>query len=56
VSEPRIAPAVHRIWALLQAAGANSDVMADDLLIDAGLPAGTPRIAPAGFGGKASLP
>ena len=50
VTEPRIAPAVRQIWRLLLAAGTNADVMAADLMQEAGLPIDPVRHAPLGFG------
>lgn len=49
VTEPRIAPPVRAIWALLAAAGPNAAPMAADLIAAAGL-TGAPRLSiPAGF-------
>ncbi|SEO27567.1 hypothetical protein SAMN05216227_10791 [Pseudorhodobacter antarcticus] len=49
VTEPRIAPAVRSIWRQLMKEGPNVGSMADDLLLDAGLPVGAVRRAPKGF-------
>jgi hypothetical protein len=49
VTEPRIAPAVCKIWQHLLNAGPNADAMAEDLLIDAGLPYDQMRRTPKGF-------
>lgn len=49
VLEPRVAPAVRGIWQQLAAAGPNTDAMIDDLLQEAGLPAGHSRSVPKGF-------
>lgn len=51
VTEPRIAPAVRDIWRQLSQAGPNADAMAEDLLLDAGLPADNGRSVPKGFRG-----
>jgi hypothetical protein len=49
VAEPRIAPTVGMIWQHLLNAGPNADAMAEDLLIDAGLPNDQGRRSPKGF-------
>lgn len=49
VSEPRIAPAVRDIWQHLMQAGPNAQGMAEELLQEAGLPAGGALRIPKGF-------
>lgn len=50
VTEPRIAPAARDIWAHLMAAGPNTDLMASDLMAEAGLSGDPARRIPQGFG------
>ncbi len=50
VSEPRIAPAARDIWAHVMAAGPNTDLMASDLMAEAGLSGDPARRIPQGFG------
>jgi hypothetical protein len=49
VTEPRIAPAVRDIWRHLSRASSNADVMAADLLQEAGLALEPRRAVPKGF-------
>ncbi len=49
VREPRMTPALRRIWRHLMAAGPNADAMATDLLAEAGLPHPQSRRTPTGF-------
>ena len=49
VTESRVAPAVRDIWQHLMDAGPNADSMAQDLIVDAGLPGDMGRRVPAGF-------
>ena len=49
VTEPRIAPMVRDIWERLSEASSNADMMADDLLQEAGLPPVLNRSVPQGF-------
>ena len=49
VTEPRIAPVVCDIWQRLSEAGSNADIMADDMLREAGLTPVVNRSAPGGF-------
>lgn len=47
--EPRMAPAVVKVWQHLMVAGPNADAMATDLLAEAGLPHPQSRRTPTGF-------
>ena len=49
LTEPKVAPVVREIWQRLLAAGPNAQVMAQDLLAEAGLPVGHGLVAPKGF-------
>ncbi len=49
VTEPRIAPAVRDIWQQLMDAGPNAQGMAEEMLQEAGLPAGGALRIPKGF-------
>ena len=50
VSEPRILPPLRAIWARLGRVGPNAASMAEDLLQEAGLPAGGAWVVPKGLG------
>ena len=53
VTEPRIAPAARDIWAHIMAAGPNTDLMATDLMAEAGLSGDPGRRIPQGFSDEA---
>lgn len=52
VSEPRVAAPVREIWQHLLGAGSNADIMAQELIEEADLPADAGRRAPAGYGAE----